>query len=508
MHVDAAGHPVMTAHAIRKSYAGVVALDDVALRLRAGEIHAVMGENGSGKSTLLSILSGGQRADSGVLEIDGRALTHLEPRQAAKLGVALVHQEPNLSAEMTVAENILMGRWPTRGPVVRWGELQRTAQRVLDELGIPVDAGTRVRSLPVGRRQVVEIAKALQLRPRILLLDEATSSLAEDDVVALFALLRRLREDGVAVGLTTHRMSEVMQLADRATVLRDGRLIGTVEIADVDEHQLVSMMVGRDLSSFWHKEKVKLGRPLLEVVGLRRGLLRDVYLTVRRGEVVGLAGLVGSGRSALVRTLAGLRRPEAGRILLDGRKITITSPRDAQRLGIACVPEDRKASGLLLDWSVRRNASLAAMNDLGPLRRVTRAFDLDALRRGSEGMRIGLQGPEQRARQLSGGNQQKVVIAKSLAVGPRLLLLDEPTRGVDVGAKEDIYARVAALARSGMGLLVVSSELPELLGVCDRILVMCQGRIVGEFSRDDATEEGITYLAAGGRSGRQDECAA
>ncbi len=497
---DVARPAVLAARGLHKSFPGVVALHDAALELRAGEIHAVMGENGSGKSTLVSCLSGSLRPASGVIRIDGQDHGHLDPRQAVALGIAVVHQEPQLSSAMTVAENVLMGQWPVKRGVVQWRALHRRAQEVLDELGIRVDARVKAGTLPVGRRQVVEIAKALHARPRVLLLDEATSSLAEDDVDALFGTLRRLRDRGVAIALITHRMAEVMSLADRATVLRDGCLVGTVHVADVDEHRLVSMMVGRDLSTYWHKRDVAIGSPLLEVRGLQRGPLRDVDLTVRHGEIVGLAGLVGSGRSAVIRTLAGLRKPTAGSLLVDGAVVTLTSPRRAQQHGIACVPEDRKTAGLILDWSIRRNASLSVMNDRGPLSRITKRFDLDALRRGSAGLHIAATGPEQLARQLSGGNQQKVVLAKNLAATPRLLLLDEPTRGVDVGAKEDIYAAMADLVEQGMGLLVVSSELPELLGVCDRIYVMYQGRVVAEFPRADATEEAITYAASGGRT--------
>jgi len=487
----------LAAYNIHKTYPGVVALHAAAVQLRAGEVHALMGENGSGKSTLVSILAGAQSPDSGTIVTQSEERSRLEPRQAVSLGIALVHQEPQLAPHMTVAENVLMGQWPVRGGRVQWRSVRRKAQDVFDELGIDVDVRAQAGALPVGRRQVVAIAKALQSRPRVLLLDEATSSLTEADVKALFTLLRRLREQGVAIALITHRMAEVMTLADRATVLRDGRVIGTVDVGDVDERRLVSMMVGRDLSHYWHKEQVPIGQPLLEVRGMHRGLLRDINLTVRSGEIVGIAGLVGSGRSALLRTLAGLRQPDSGTILFQGRKVSLTSPRRAQQTGIACVPEDRKVAGLVLDWPVSRNASLVVMNDRAPLARLSKKFDLDALRRGSAGLKIHFSGPEQIARQLSGGNQQKVVLAKYLASQPKLLLLDEPTRGVDVGAKEDIYAAMARLVGAGMGLLVVSSELPELLGVCDRIYVMYQGRVVGEFDRQTASEETITYYSSG-----------
>ncbi len=489
--------PALTATSIRKTYPGVTALDGVGLELAAGQIHAVMGENGSGKSTLLSILSGAQAPDSGSIRVGDTAHESLTPKLARDLGIALVHQEPQLALQLTVGENIMLGRVPGPAGLVSWKQLHQSAQRVLDRLGLAIDSRTMVSSLSVGRRQLVEIAKGLVDEPRILLLDEATSSLDETDVATLFSLLRSLSADGVAIAFISHRMKEVMELADRVTVLRDGTFVATVEIGQTDENQLVSMMVGRDLSTFWHKVDAPRGEPVLEVSGLTRGFLSDIDLTVHAGEIVGVAGLVGSGRSALMRTLMGVKPLESGEIRVAGKAAAIRSPRAAHQLGMGYVPEDRKSEGLVMGWSILLNSALATMNDRNPFAVLTRRFDRGSLARGARGLRIKSRDDDQIVGELSGGNQQKVVIARELATEPRVLLLDEPTRGVDVGAKEDIYAQIAELVSDGMGLLLVSSELPELLGVCDRIYVMFSGRIVAEFSAADATEELITFQSSG-----------
>lgn len=497
--------PMLVATDIRKTYPGVTAVDGVSIEFRSGEIHAIMGENGSGKSTLLSILSGAQAPDSGVINVDGESHESLTPKLARSLGIALVHQEPQLALQLTVGENIMVGRIPRSGGFVSWTALHKSAQALLDRLGFSIDSRAQVSSLSTGRRQLVEIAKGLIDQPRVLLLDEATSSLDENDVATLFTLLRSLREQGVAIAFISHRMKEVMDLADRVTVLRDGAFIATVDRDQTDENQLVSMMVGRDLSSFWHKVQTTPGDPVLTVTGVSRGSLSDISLTVREGEIVGLAGLVGSGRSALMRTLMGVKPAKTGSITIAGTEAKIRSPRHAHTLGMAYVPEDRKYEGLVMGWSILRNAALATMNNRGPLSFITRRFDRDSLALGSRGLRIKSSSDSQEVSQLSGGNQQKVVIARELATEPKVLLLDEPTRGVDVGAKEDIYAEIAQLVSNGMGILLASSELPELLGVCDRIYVMFSGRIVAEFDAASATESLITYHSSGAHEVTQAE---
>jgi ABC-type sugar transport system ATPase subunit len=494
----------LSASAIRKAFGPVLALDGVGLELRSGEIHAVMGENGSGKSTLLSILSGVQSPDSGTITIGDLKFGALDPRISHKLRVALVPQEPQLAPALTVGENLFMGRLPGRGPFLNWSDIHSSAQKIIDGLGFGLDARVPVAKLSTGRRQLVELAKALIEEPAVLLLDEATSSLDEADVATLFQLLRCLRDRGVAVGFVSHRMKEVMSLADKVTVLRDGRYIGTVSADATDEHQLVAMMVGRNIETFWHKVQVERGAPLLEMKEVDRGPLRSVSLSVHAGEIVGLAGLVGSGRSAVMRTLMGVKPAENGIIAIGGRARKIGNPRTAHKLGLAYVPEDRKAEALIMRWPIYRNVSLAVMNDRSALGILTNAFDAKSLARGARGLGIKSTGPMQAVQELSGGNQQKVVVARELATEPKVLLLDEPTRGVDVGAKEDIYKEIAELVRGGMGILMASSELPELLGVCDRIYVLFRGRVVAEFKAIEATEETIVYWASGAHELKSD----
>jgi len=489
--------PVISVERVHKAYDGIPALRGVNVELRPGEIHAIMGENGSGKSTLLSLIAGVQAPTQGSIVVNGTAYQSLNPRLARSLGIALVQQEPQLAAALTVGENVMMGRLATSGGFVSWAKVHDEAQRVLDTLGIPLSARATVSTLSTGRRQLVEIAKGLVDEPRVLLLDEATSSLDEADSATLFEVLRDLREKGVAIAFVSHRFKEVMSLADHATVLRDGSLVGTLPMADADQGQLVSMMVGRNLENYWHKADVQPGETVLDVRNVYRGALEDISINVRRGEIVGLAGLVGSGRSALMRTLMGVKPASGGTIEIDGRKVHVRSPRKAHELGMGYVPEDRKAEGLVMGWSIMRNAALSLMNDRGPLALLGAAFDRAALQHGSRGLKIKSTSPSQSVRELSGGNQQKVVLTRELATNPKILLLDEPTRGVDVGAKEDIYAQLATLAKQGVGVLVASSELPELLGICDRIYVMFRCRVVAELSAAEATESAITYWSSG-----------
>jgi ribose transport system ATP-binding protein len=488
---------MLIASGVCKSFGATVALDEARVTLRPGEIHALMGENGSGKSTLLSILGGVQRPDSARIILRGQHLERLTPSVARGFGIAVVNQEPQISPALSVAENILMGKLPGPRGVVRWAEVYARARDVLDVLALDIDPKVPVSSLSLGRRQMIEIAKGLAGQPDILLLDEATSALDDADSRTLFALLRGLKARGVAIAFVSHRMTEVMELADRVTVLRDGKYIGETAIADTDERSLVAMMVGRDLKSYWHKAEVTPGAEVLRLDGVSRGALKNIDMTLHAGEIVGLAGLVGSGRSALLRTLAGVKRHGKGQILLRGKATDIRSPRHARRLGIGYVPEDRKAEGLVMPWSLLKNASLARMSRANLFTLINDAFDRGAYTDGSNGLRVKTSNPRQSVRELSGGNQQKIVIARELATDPQILLLDEPTRGVDVGAKEDIYAEISKLVRDGMALVIASSELQELLGVCDRILVMFRGSIVAEISASQATEETLAYWASG-----------
>ncbi len=490
----AAAQTLVELSGISKSFAGVSVLKDVGFEVRPGEVHALMGENGAGKSTLIKIMAGVHAPDAGTINVSGQSQTFASPRDAQRAGIAVVYQELLLFPELTVAENIFVGHAPRK----RWGGLDwdgmRTeARRLLDsldshDLGVDVLVGT----LSVANRQRVEIAKALSQNARVLIMDEPTAALAEADVQRLMDVVRRLRASGVAIVYVSHRMAEIFALADRVTVLRDGALVGTRDIGDVDEARLVSMMVGRDVDRLFPKVEAERGAVVLELKGVCYGRkVRDISLDVHAGEIVGIAGLVGSGRTELALTIFGITPATSGTILLDGRPVEIHSPRRARDLGIAYVPEDRGLQGLVRPMTVRENVTMAILD------RVSRALVLD---RGAENTRardaierfgIRTRGPEQIVRQLSGGNQQKVVLAKWLAVEPRILIMDEPTRGIDVGAKAEIHALMVRLAQQGLAILMISSELPEVLGMSDRVLVMNEGRMVASFARAEATPDAV-----------------
>jgi ABC-type sugar transport system ATPase subunit len=495
---------------ISKQFPGVKALEDVRFSVRAGEIHALLGENGAGKSTLIKIISGVYRPDAGEMRIDGQAVQFTSPHESQARGIATIYQELSLYPELTVAENIFMGHAPRRrlGPmsVQDWGTTYERAVELLASLNIhDLDVRRKVGSLNVGNRQRVEIAKALSINARILIMDEPTAALTETDVNRLFELVRLLKERGVGIIYISHRLQEVFQLADRVTVLRDGHYVDTRDVADTTEDQLIRMMVGRTITNLFPKLPSEIGADVLETRGLtRKPQTRDVSLKVRAGEIVGLAGLVGSGRSEFAQAVFGILPADSGEILLDGKPVRITSPGQAMKLGVAYIPEDRGTQGLVRQMRIRENISMAILGSLTRMGMVNRPAE----RRVGEDMirqlNIIATSGEQVVNKLSGGNQQKVVVGKWLASKPRLLIVDEPTRGVDVGAKAEIHRLMSELAQQGLGILMISSELPEVLGMSDRILVMRQGALVAEFSRAEATQEnvGTAMMAeAGGNSG-------
>ena len=479
---------------VSKSFPGVRALDGVHFDMRPGEVHALLGENGAGKSTMIKIVSGVYRPDTGEIKVDGRPVQFNTPREAQALGIATIYQELSLYPELTVAENIFMGHAP-RGPfgVIDWGEMARRAREILASLDIhDMDVGRKVGTMTVGNRQRVEIAKALSLNARILIMDEPTAALTEADVQRLFGIVRLLKERGVGIIYISHRLEEVFMLADRVTVLRDGQYVATKDVKDTNEDELISMMVGRTIENLFPKIETTVGEPVLEVRNLwRRPLTKGVSLTVRAGEIVGLAGLVGSGRSELAQVVFGMTPAESGDILINGQKVVIKHPGQAMKLGIAYVPEDRGTQGLVRQMRIRENISLAILRDMvkGPFvdRRAERSLATSLI----DQLRIRAYSTEQVVNKLSGGNQQKVVVGKWLASKPKLLIMDEPTRGVDVGAKAEIHRLLSELAQQGLAILMISSELPEVLGMSDRILVMQEGRIVAEYSREEATQEQI-----------------
>jgi ribose transport system ATP-binding protein len=489
--------PLLVMRGIDKSYPGVHALRGVDLELHAGEVLGLLGEAGAGKSTLIKVLAGAVAPDAGTIRIAGRDCVPRTPTDARAAGVAVIYQEFNLVPTLTVAENLFLGHEPGRLGWTRRGDERRQARALLDRLGMAIDPAARCRDLSIGQQQVVEIAKALALDARILVMDEPTAALTTREVEKLFAVIRDLKAHGLGILYVSHRLAEIDALADRVTVLRDGRHVATLPRADAPRDRLIELMVGRRLDQEFPPRHVAIGPPRLVVRHLTRGhKVRDVSLDVRRGEIVALTGLVGSGRTETARLLFGADRPDAGTIELDGRRIAPRDPRDAIRQGICLLTEDRKAQGLVLGQSVRENFALPNLPHLSRLGFVRRRAERARLQHFVNALRIRVPGGEEPVRNLSGGNQQKVVLAKWLQANCEVVLFDEPTRGIDVGAKVEIYQLMNELAGQGTAILMISSELPEVLGMADRILVMHEGRLTGEITDvKHATQEQIMRLA-------------
>jgi len=489
---------IITLEGISKSFPGVQALDRIDLSFFTGEIHAVVGENGAGKSTLMKILAGDYTKDEGRILFQGEDEELGSSRRAQSRGIGMIHQELTLLPDRSIAQNIMLGREP-RG---RLGLIDRKtmaakARGNLKKLGLTLDPATAVSSLPIALRQMVEIAKALSLDAKVLILDEPTSSLTEKETRVLLEMIKILRDEDMALIYISHRLEEVFETADRITVLRDGRLIDSKAADETTPDNIVKMMVGRELGEMYVKESSPKEQILLEVECLTGSGFRDLSLRLKAGEVLGISGLVGAGRTELARALFGLDSVTEGRILIDGDKMGRMNVRKAINRGLFYVPEDRKEQGLFLDLSVRKNLTvniLSVLSRWGLLK-------FKALKNSASELikRLNVRPPdtERKIRNLSGGNQQKVVIAKWLSLNPRILILDEPTRGIDIGAKAEIYSLIDRLANEGVGVIVISSELPEILGISDRILVMRSGKLVGSFSREDATQDSIMHLAAG-----------
>ncbi|QYJ17165.1 Galactose/methyl galactoside import ATP-binding protein MglA [Rubrobacter xylanophilus DSM 9941] len=491
--------PLLEMRGITKRFPGVIALDGVNFELLPGEVHVLLGENGAGKSTLIKILSGAYRPDGGEILMDGRPVQIHSAGEARRLGISTIYQEFNLVPQLSVAENIYLGRQPRRFGVVDRGRMEREARGLLERLRVRVDPRARVADLGVAQRQMVEIAKALGLRARVLVMDEPTAVLSGRETGQLFRIVRRLKEEGVGVIFISHHLEEVAEIGDRITVLRDGRLVGRVP-ADTGRDELVRMMVGRSIDEQFPRRRTEPGEVLLEVRGLtRRGVLEDVSLQVRSGEVVGVAGLVGAGRTELARAIFGVDPVDAGEVLVEGRPLEDFGPREARRRGMGFIAEDRQGQGIVPPLSVAENLVLAS-----PERDLRAGMLVDwghLLRRAGEvveSLRIRTPSLEQEIRYLSGGNQQKAVIGRWMLAGSRVLIMDEPTRGVDVGAKVEIYELMNRLTEAGAGILMISSEMPEVLGMSDRILVMSGGRITGELSPREATQERVMGLATAG----------
>ncbi len=494
-----AAGPMLEMQGISKSFPGVRALQNVSMEVRAGEVHALVGENGAGKSTLMRILGGIHQRDAGEIRLRGAPVEITSPLGARRLGISIIHQELNQVPAMSVAENIFLGREPRRGiGVVDWDAMYARAKHLLAELGLPIDPRRRLSTLTVAEQQLVEIAKALSVDAGMVVMDEPTAALTVDETERLFGFIRDLRARGVGIIYITHRLDEVFKIADRVTVLRDGQYVGTHPVRELTMDELIRLMVGRRLVEKFPKEIVPLGAPVLEARGLtRRGLFRDISFVLHRGEILGIAGLIGSGKTEVARALFGAMSLDAGEILLEGQRVTIRSPADAIALGIGLVTEDRKRLGLVLPMSVRANITLPIVRRLGVGLLIRRHEETALINQVIGELDMAVTSPEQIVRNLSGGTQQKVVVAKWLQTRARVLLMAEPTRGIDVGAKVEIYRLMVALAQRGVRIVMISSEMEEILGMSDRILVMHEGVITAELPRGQATQEAIMASAAG-----------
>ena len=485
---------------VTKSFPGVLALRGVDLTLGRGEVLAVLGENGAGKSTLMKILAGVQAADEGTFFLEGETVRIDSVQAAMAVGIALIHQELNLAENLEIAANIFLGRELRRFGLLDDETMREEAAKYLAMVGLEVDAAMEVGMLPIGKQQLVEIAKALSVDAQVLIMDEPTSSLSQTEAEQLFVVIKDLVSRGVSIIYISHRLSEIVQIADRVMVLRDGENAGELMGAEINHQAMVQLMVGRDLDRFYQRSQHALGEVRMEVHGLRTAAYPDheTSFQLAAGEVVGVAGLVGAGRSEILEALFGVVPALGGEVWINGEQVRISSPQEAIAAGLALVPEDRKTQGAILDMSILENISLAS------LRRDARGgafLNLEAenelAQEGIKNLSISTPGVEQYVRYLSGGNQQKVVLAKWLVMKPQVLLLDEPTRGIDVGAKEEIYGLIEALAQQGMAILFVSSELEEVMGLSDRVLVMHEGAFSGELGGDECTEERIMSLATG-----------
>ncbi|MBI1282151.1 MAG: ATP-binding cassette domain-containing protein [Anaerolineaceae bacterium] len=491
--------PLLQVINITKHFPGTLALDQVQLELLPGEIHAVMGENGAGKSTLMKILSGVHQADAGQIKMNGIPIRPSNPREALTLGIAIVYQELSMIPTLTVAENIFPGHLPTNKlGMVNYRQLYQNAAQVLEKMYVHVDPRVSVETLSIANQQLIEISKALSSNCKILILDEPTSALTDTEAEHLLSLLRHLASEGVSILYISHKLNEVFALAHRITVLRDGKFIGTEKVADVTPDHIIRMMVGRELGAMYPDKTTERGQLLFEVRDLRLPS-SDAHnsFKLNRGEILGFAGLIGSGRSELARVIFGANPKAAGKIFLNGEPMDFHSPQDAIKHGVGYLPEDRKAAGLFLDMSIRFNIAAAVIPQVSTNGFLVLAKE-KALAQGYV-QRLGVSTPgiEQEVRRLSGGNQQKTLVAKWLAIKPKILIVDEPTRGIDVGAKKEIHFLLRKLAESGVGVIIISSELPEILGMSDRILVMHEGAIAAEYATADATEEKIIRSASG-----------
>jgi rhamnose transport system ATP-binding protein len=489
--------PVLSLRGAVKTFGPVVALADGTIELRAGEIHALAGENGAGKSTLVKILAGLHHPDAGEFRIDGAPVSFRSVADSKAAGISVIYQEPTLFPDLTVAENIFIGRQPRgRAGLISRARMRDQAAELFARLGVPIDPERIAEGLSIADQQIIEIAKAISLDARVLVMDEPTAALSGVEVDRLFAVARSLRDRGAAILFISHRFDEVFALTDRITVMRDGRYIATHDTADATVQGIVRQMVGRDVDQLFPKEPAEIGEPVLTVDGLTRaGVFRDVSFEVCSGEIVGLAGLVGAGRTEVARAVFGIDDYDSGSVVLEGRALPRNAVQKAIDAGIGFVPEDRRKQGLVMDLSVARNATLALRTRLARAGLISGRRERQVAAEWSQRLQVKTGSMDYAVSTLSGGNQQKVVLAKWLATEPKLLIVDEPTRGIDVGTKAEVHRLLSDLAGRGIAILMISSELPEVLGMADRVVVMCEGRVTATLDRDAATPETVMHAA-------------
>lgn len=491
---------ILKMEGITKDFPGVRALDGVNFELKKAEVHILLGENGAGKSTLVKIISGAYQKTKGEVSLFGQPGEIKNPHHAQELGISIIYQEFNLVPHLTVGENIFLGREPAISPgVIDQKRIFQEADKILRELEVDIEPTSKVKSLGVAEQQMVEVAKALSLKAKIMIMDEPTSALTEPEIKELFSIIRKLKSKEVSIIYISHRLEELFEIGDRVTVLRDGKYVATRNIKGTTRPELIRMMVGRELKEQFPTKKAEVGEEILKVNKLnRRGVLRDISFSLHKGEILGIAGLLGSGRTELARVIFGVDKADSGQIYLDRQPVRINSPRRAINLGMGFLTEDRKSEGLVLILSVKDNMSLPSIERLSSFSIINRRREHALVNRYVKELRIKTPSLQEKVVYLSGGNQQKVVLTKWLCTQAKIFIFDEPTRGIDVGAKAEIYQLMNKLASQGVAIIMISSELPEVLGMSDRILVMHKGTITGEFKKEEATQEKILHCALGG----------
>lgn len=488
--------PFLQMKGITKRFPGVLALDNIDFEVTRGEVVALMGENGAGKSTLMKILSGAFSKDEGEVFIDGHKEDIKSPLTSIQLGISTIYQELNVLPNLDIAENIFVGKELNKKGFVDKKNMHNEAKRLIEKVGLRIDTHTLVSNLSTAQKQMIEVARALSFDAKLIIMDEPTSSLTETETDRLMQIIRELKNQNVAIIFITHRMKEIFEIADRVAVMRDGKMVCSLSVASTNQDEVIKHMVGREVENIFDKEEVDIGDVVLEVQNLAtKDFLKDINFNVRQGEILGVAGLVGAGRSEVMRAVFGVDKKETGTIKIDNKVVSINSTVDALKYGIGFLPEDRKDQALVLGMSLKENTTLACLSKLAKLHMINKRKEVQVSKDYTDKLRIKTPSIEQLVMNLSGGNQQKVVIGKWMATDPRILILDEPTRGIDVGSKKEIHQLMSQLAKSGVAIIMISSELPEILGMSDRIIVMHEGRIKGELLREEASQERIMKLA-------------